>query len=103
MLCCDYARQLNEFVSVAFTEMNSHQIHRTYQARTNLTKPGDCNAWGISQTSHKPKAHSHSGADKCTAVDLGWLDADNDYQSCQRFLQTSERMRFGWCWNKGLL
>jgi len=29
------------------------------------------------------------------AADLGWLATDNDQQSYQRLLQTSERMHFG--------
>jgi len=32
------------------------------------------------------------------AAHLGWLATNNDQQTYQRLSQTSERMRFGWCW-----
>jgi len=45
-----------------------------------------------------PKPETIPEPKKCTAADLGWLAADNDRQSYQRFSQTSERMRFGPWW-----
>jgi len=63
-----------------------YRLHRKGRMATKFTRPQPtwlpcvgCNASGISQSSLK--ARDHSGAKKCTPLDLGWLAADNDQQS----------------------
>jgi len=41
---------------------------------------------------------SNMFVDIIKTADLGWLATDNDQQSYQRLLQTSERVRFGRLW-----